>query len=54
MKGSNKDYEKSNKIEIVALNRFSKTEYQKLLSDGNRLKDAQNATGNGKEKQKKQ
>ena len=41
MKGSNKDYEKSNKIEAVALTRFSKKEYQTLLADGNRQKDAQ-------------
>lgn len=42
MKNTNdKDYEKSNKIESVALNRFSKTEYQKLLQDGNRQKLAQ-------------
>lgn len=42
MKGSNKDYEKSNKLESVALNRFSKVEYQTLLTDcGNRQKNAQ-------------
>ena len=41
MKGSNADYEKSNKLVSVALNRFSKKEYESLLSDSNRQKDAQ-------------
>jgi hypothetical protein len=41
MKGSDKDYEKSNKIEAVCLNCFSKKEYAALLADGNRQRLAQ-------------
>ena len=38
---NNAAYEKSNKVTEVALSKFRKTEYQKLLKDGNRQKDAQ-------------
>lgn len=37
----NAAYTKSNEITSVSLNRFRKTEYNKLLSDKNRQKDAQ-------------
>lgn len=41
MEVSNKDYEKSNQITEVSLSKFRSNEYDKLLKDGNRLKDAQ-------------
>lgn len=41
MEISNKTYEKSNSITEVSLNKFRSTEYDRLLEDGNRQKDAQ-------------
>jgi len=41
MKANEKVYQKSNKITKVALNSFSKKEFEKLLRDKNRQEDAQ-------------
>lgn len=41
MEISNNTYEKSNSITEVSLKKFRSTEYDRLLEDGNRQKDAQ-------------